>query len=101
LEILNILPKRQPFIQILTAWIIFTSMNFYQFDNEGMDRRFLLREIVKCTAILPKSSLISLQPGDKIVIQLSNGSKYMGTIRDFNFTMIDDIGHGYIEVIRH
>jgi hypothetical protein len=75
-------------------------MHFYQLESKATDEAFLLNKIVHCPATLSKEQLDSLKPGNKIVIQLSTRSKYMGTIRDLKFELRAGKAIGFLEVIR-
>ena len=76
-------------------------MNVYQFDSKELDEAFLQRLPVRCKASLPKALVAKIHKGDRIVVQLTNRSKYMGVISniDLHFTNIG--AEGFIEITRH
>jgi hypothetical protein len=71
-------------------------MYFYQLESKEADRAFLQKEIIKCAAVISDISLSALTPGNKIVIQLSNKSKYMATVIDTEFSIVDAHAHGFL-----
>jgi hypothetical protein len=75
-------------------------MNCYQLESKEMDQAFLIGEVVICEAALPIESLGTLKEGDKIVIQLSNRSKYMGTIRKLHFAVNGKMATGHMKIVR-
>jgi hypothetical protein len=75
-------------------------MHCYQLESKETDELFLQNKIVQCPATLSKEQLDLLKPGNKIVIQLSTRSKYMGIIRDLKFELRANKASGFLEVVR-
>jgi hypothetical protein len=75
-------------------------MNYYKLESADVDKIFLEKQAVICKAVIPKSIYDGLKSGDKIVIQLSTRSKYMGIIKSFDFNISNNVAKGYIEIIR-
>jgi hypothetical protein len=75
-------------------------MNLYQLESKEMDMNFLRGEVVMCTAILKDELLKNIKAGDKIVVQLSNRSKYMGVIKSLDFTTRNGMATGSFEISR-
>jgi hypothetical protein len=69
-------------------------MYYYQLESKEADQAFLRNEIIKCAAVISDVSL--LIPGNKVVIQLSNKSKYMATVVDTEFSMVGAHAHGFL-----
>ena len=78
-------------------------MNFYKLDNDAMDKDFLEGKAVLCDAVLPASEYQKgkIKDGDRIVVLLSNGKKYMGFVVTSNFTVNNTHAFGKIEITRH
>jgi hypothetical protein len=75
-------------------------MNLYQLESKEMDVNFLRGETVKCNAALKDELLKNIKPGDKIVVQLSNRSKYMGVIKSLDFTTRNGMATGSFGISR-
>jgi hypothetical protein len=75
-------------------------MNLYQLESKEMDRAFLIGEAVKCSAMLKEELFKNIKAGDKIVVQLSNRSKYMAVIKSLDFTITNGTARGSFELIR-
>jgi hypothetical protein len=75
-------------------------MNYYKLESTAVDKLFLEKEPVICNAVVPKAIFDGLKIGDKIVIQLSTRSKYMGIIRNLDFNITNNIANGHLEIIR-
>jgi hypothetical protein len=68
----------------------------YQFDTREQDAQFLKGEPVLCKMILNERQ--SVEPQDQLVVQLSTGSKYKGTILTVNFIYIGGTKIGEAEI---
>jgi hypothetical protein len=75
-------------------------MNLYQLESKEMDTNFVRGEVVKCKAMLKYELLKNIKVGDKIVVQLSNRSKYMGIIKSLDFTIKNGMATGSFELSR-
>ncbi len=73
-------------------------MNIYQFDTKETDQDFLAGKPVVCKAAMDKKP-DDLNPGDKIVIKLSNRAKYMGRVVAFQSATEQDVITGELTVI--
>jgi hypothetical protein len=78
------------------------AVNTYQLDNVSMDQDFLKGIPVFCKAVVTQSDLDNnlVKEGDKIVVQLSNRSKYMGRIKSFRYNFINGHAVGQLEIIK-
>ena len=87
---------------MLNNCINIASMNSIQLDDRNMDERFLNGDIVICDTVLPagKHMEAKLQPGCRIVVQLSNRKKFMAEIKNFSFAMEGSYIVGKLELIR-
>lgn len=65
-----------------------------------MDIAFLNKEPITCNAVIPASELSKLENGKKIVIQLSNGAKYMGKIIQSNFAIKNSVAIGHLTITK-
>jgi hypothetical protein len=74
-------------------------MKTYQLENKDADERFLKGESIQCPAVMPVTGL--LNPGDRLVILLSNGKKYMGEITNFDHTIKGNHAEGSLQIIRY
>jgi hypothetical protein len=70
----------------------------YQFDSREQDAQFLAGRPVLCKMILTKNQ--SIEPQDQLVILLSTGTKYKGTIRNVNFIYIGGTKVGEAEILK-
>jgi hypothetical protein len=73
-------------------------MNIYQFENKEIDQDFLAGKPVICKAAMDKKP-DELNPGDKIVIKLSNRAKYMGRVVSFQSIVEKTVVIGELTVI--
>lgn len=64
---------------------------------------FFKGEEVLCEAAVAHKDFSSgmMAEGEKIVIALSNGKKYMGRIKGFAYTLINEVAVGKLKVIRY
>ena len=78
-------------------------MNIYRLDSKQMDEAFLKGEDVLCEAAVAYKDLSSgmMGEGERIVIALSNGKKYMGKIKGFEYTLVNEVAVGKLKVIRY
>lgn len=79
-------------------------MNFYKLDNRSTDDNFLKGNTIQVNAIVSlqdyKAGLV--KTGDKIVVMLSNGKKYMGNVVTMAFSPRDDKNvEGILEIIKY
>jgi hypothetical protein len=74
-------------------------MKTYQLDSNETDKLFLGGESIQCPAVLPVADMP--KPGERLVILLSNGKKYMGEIRDFDHTISGGHAQGKLRIIRY
>lgn len=74
-------------------------MKTYQLDNKETDKLFLAGENVQCPAVMVVTDMP--KPGERLVILLSNGKKYMGEIIDFDHSIKGDHAEGQLRVIRY
>ena len=63
-----------------------------------MDEDFLAGKPVWCEAVVPESSIF--KEGDRLVVLLSNGKKYLGKIGVFNHTLTNGYASGKVEITR-
>lgn len=78
-------------------------MNAYKLDDKEMDKCFLKGDPVICKAVITLSDHASgaLKAGEKIVVLLSTGKKYMGEIQNFNFINSNKYLEGRLEIVRY
>ena len=78
-------------------------MNIYRLDSKQLGEAFLKGEEVLCEAAVAYKDLSSgiMAEGEKIVIALSNGKKYMGRVKGFEYTLINEVAVGKLKVIRY
>lgn len=80
-------------------------MNFYKLDNKSTDDNFLNGKTIQCRAILSVQDYNTgvVGAGDKIVIMLSNGKKYMGKVSKAALYPSKDGKNveGILEIIKH
>ncbi|MFZ6012055.1 MAG: hypothetical protein ACOYXT_17065 [Bacteroidota bacterium] len=76
-------------------------MNLYQLDKNA-DDDFLQGIPVICKVAVSAAEYASgkLTEGEKIVIRLSNGAKYMGRINSFHYIVLKDRMVGDLEIVR-
>jgi len=77
-------------------------MNYYTLDNKAMDKDFLNGKSIHCSAALPLTEFIHgrIKEGERIVIKLSNGRKYMGSVVSFRHTIKNDVVEGELEIVK-
>jgi hypothetical protein len=77
-------------------------MNSYQLDNKDIDHDFLNGLPVLCKAVFRKNEVDtnSVRAGDKIVVLLSNSSKYMGKVVNFRYSIRGEYAIGFLELTK-
>ena len=77
-------------------------MNSYQLDNKDIDQDFLSGLTVLCKAVLTKADVEAnrIKAGDKIVVMLSNRSKYMGKVVNFRYRVTNGRAIGFLEITK-
>jgi hypothetical protein len=70
----------------------------YKLDDKLMDADFLSAKTILCMAAIQESKRSTIQEGDGIVVILSNGKKYRGTLGKFHFAMRNGIASGKLEI---
>ncbi len=75
-------------------------MHVYQLDDKKTDQEFLTGEIVSGRAILSGQRTDPLQAGESILVVLSNGKKYKGTVTKVSLFVLSEYHIGEIEFIR-
>lgn len=67
-----------------------------------MDGDFLNGKTIYCKAALSLTEFIQgrIKEGEKIVIKLSNGRKYMGSVVSFRHTIKNNIVEGELEILK-
>lgn len=73
-------------------------MNYYQLENKTMDEQFLNNRSVRCRVAIAAKDV--LQPGQELIVMLSNGAKYKGKITAVDVVAIGDRAIGEIEIAR-
>ena len=73
-------------------------MQSYKLDNKKMDEDFLSGKSVWCHAVVPDHT--TLKEGEKLVVLLSNGKKYLGRIGKFNYKLEKGFASGKLEIHR-
>lgn len=78
-------------------------MNAYKLDDRTMDKSFLSGDPIWCDVVLPIADQNSamLEKGQKIVVLLSTGKKYMGEVVNFDFMRLNKHIKGKLEIIRY
>lgn len=79
-------------------------MNYYKLDNKSADENFLKGDVIQCKAVISAMEYSSdlIKEGDKIVVMLSTGQKYLGYIFNFTFLSRDDKTHeGVLDIIKN
>jgi hypothetical protein len=78
-------------------------MHFYKLDNKLEDEKFLQGSSMQCPAIIPKEEFFSgkFKEGERIVVILSNGKKYMGRIIKFSGSVSKGLAQGHLEIMRN
>lgn len=78
-------------------------MNFYQLENKNIDANFLSGKPVLCDAVITVSDYSSgmLKAGERIVVLLSSGKKFMGEINSSTFKMRGNLAEGKLEIVRY
>lgn len=78
-------------------------MHYYKLDNPHMDEKFLNGSSVQCPAIIPAEEFLSgkFNEGERLVVMLSNGKKYMDKIIKFSGTVKNGLAQGQFEIIRN
>lgn len=76
-------------------------MNYYTL-SKTMDNDFLEGKIVRCpiTLVLTDVESGKIRVGEKLVVMLSNGKKYMGSLVHINYTLEGQFACGTIELRR-
>jgi hypothetical protein len=75
-------------------------MNLYVLNDPSDDRNFLANQVVSCPIAASVKELEKIQPGNSIVVQLSNRKKYKGVVRALSVTRYNDRVEGTMEIIR-
>ena len=75
-------------------------MHSYQLENSKQDKDFLSGIEVVCRAILKDSTDVP-QAGQAIIVQLSNGRKYKGKIREFRSFPVEKYLAGDLVIVRN
>jgi hypothetical protein len=77
-------------------------VNSYKLNNKDQDQHFLGGNPVKGSAVFRKSEFKPdvIKPGERIVIQLSTGKKYLGKVAGFIYEIKGEIIEGEIDIIR-
>jgi len=77
-------------------------MNYYQLETKEQDADFIDGKTIICEAVMTdgKFKTNPLHEGNKLVIRLSNGAKYMGTILRFNHAVKNGMISGVLEIKR-
>src|SRR5688500_15021335 len=72
-------------------------------ESKSSDEDFLNGSTVTCDAVIPSSQHQSgvLKEGERIVVLLSNGKKYMGEISSFQYQVKDNRHEGKLELKRY
>lgn len=73
-------------------------MFVYQLSNQKEDQAFLAFSTVTCRVTLKQNQF--LQDGDFLVIKLSNGKSYKGTVVKLDLLPLADYHFGEMEVVR-
>ncbi len=78
-------------------------MDCYTLTDTKTDQEFLNSIPIRCPAVLPLIEFSSgrLRSGTKIVIILSNGKKYMGTVINFTTSVHSTVVEGELEVVKY
>ena len=76
-------------------------MHVYQLDDKNTDQKFLKGEIVSGKAILSSREADPPSPGESILVLLSNGKKYKGTVTNVSLFLLDEYRIGEIEFTRN
>lgn len=65
-------------------------MNLYKLESKSIDEDFLNGIPIECIAMISVQDYHAglIKEGDKIVVMLSNGKKYMGKVTGFTFSSI-------------
>lgn len=66
-------------------------MNLYKLESKSIDEDFLNGIPIECIAMISVQDYHAglIKEGDKIVVMLSNGKKYMGKVTGFTFSSDD------------
>jgi hypothetical protein len=75
-------------------------MHVYQLNDKKTDQEFLNGEIVCGKAIVSGAETNLLQPGETLLVILSNGKKYKATVTKAVFFVLGEYHVGEIEFIR-
>lgn len=75
-------------------------MHVYQLGDKYTDQEFLKGEIVSGKAVLSERETSPPQPGESILVLLSNGKKYKGTVTNVSLFVLNEYQIGEIEFIR-
>jgi hypothetical protein len=75
-------------------------MHIYQLDDKNTDQDFLSGKIVSGKAVLSTSAGDPPQPGEAIMVILSNGKKYKGTVTKVSLFVLREYRIGEIEFIK-
>jgi hypothetical protein len=79
-------------------------MNIYKLDRKSTDENFLGGNLIQCNAMISVQDYEAglIKAGDKIVVMLSNGKKYMGNVvRVTVFANGSEKMEGILEIIKH
>ena len=74
-------------------------MKTYRLDNKETDKLFLAGESVHCPAVTLVTEIPN--PGERLVILLSNGKKYMGEIIAFDHSIEGIHAQGQLRIVRY
>jgi hypothetical protein len=75
----------------------------YQLENKSMDVAFLEGKPVLCDAVIPVSEYERglLTVGERIVVLLSTGKKYMAEVISFAYRERGSLLEGKLEIMRY
>jgi hypothetical protein len=78
-------------------------MHFYKLDSKFEDEKFLNGSSVQCPAIIAEEEFLSgkFKEGERIIVMLSNGKKYMGKIIKFSGSVSKGLAQGHLEMKRN
>jgi len=73
-------------------------MNLYKLDSKKLDEAFLRGEVVTCIAVVTLTDRKSIEQSYRIVIQLTNGKKYLGLITGVDLVQKGKLFVGHFSV---
>ena len=75
-------------------------MRYYTLEDKTQDQDFLAGKQIACRAVFPTSEKNEFVAGNNLIVVLSNGKKYKGTVIEFRNISIENYYIGELVIKR-